>query len=209
MVQIPIVKEFKGLVGNILNLDTGSTFRQPHGNGRDTELVNFVTDDPNHYCKQCKTAICKNCGREMQKRDLELGQSLSKKELGAAREEAVGGMKPNEYEEFINGRLEPLDKLPWFRKCKNSTTCEAYKHSKIEKNSFRIFYSEAGKFQYYDNSPDPIKEYKRPKDDPLPVYEQCNRCGGEIKQQNLNKSNKHPIWGNICRDCADVLKHGG
>jgi len=144
MVDIPTTKSFKGLVGDVLNLDTGATFRQPHGNGRDTELVNYITDDPNHYCKECKSAICKNCGREMHKRDLELGQDMSKKNLMNTRSEVVNNMQPNEYEEFITGRFEPLDKLPWFRKCKDSTTCEAYKHSKIQKNSFRIFSSKGG-----------------------------------------------------------------
>ncbi len=143
MVDIPITKSFKGLVGDVLNLDTGSTFRQPHGLGRDTELVSFITDDPDHYCKECKSAICKNCGREMSKKDLELGQTMNKKSLNEARSEIIGNMQPNEYEEFTNGRFEPLDKLPWFRKCTDSTTCEAYKNSKIEKNSSRVFSSRA------------------------------------------------------------------
>ena len=141
MVDIPKTNSFKGLVGDVLNLDTGATFRQPHGTGRDTELVSYITDDPNHYCKECKTAICKNCGREMHKRDLELGQNTSKKSLETTRNEVISTMEPNEYEEFITGRYEPLDKLPWFRKCKDSTTCEAFKHSKIEKMSTRIFSS--------------------------------------------------------------------
>lgn len=208
MVKIPIVKEFKGLVGDILNLDTGSTFRQPHNNGGDTDLVTFVTDDPNHYCKDCKTAICKNCGREMHKRDLNIGQDMTKKELAATRSEAIDGLEPNEYEEYINGRFEPLDKTPWFRKCKDSTTCEAYKHSKIEKNSSRIFSSGAGKFQYYDNSPDVGVEYNR-KTDPNPIYRQCKRCGGDIKQKTLTSTNRHPLWGTICKDCSDVLRGGG
>lgn len=139
MVDPPKVKSFKGLVGDVLNLATGSTFRQPHGTGRDTELVSFITDDPNHYCKECKTAICKNCGREMHKRDLELGQNMNKKQLIESRNEVISNMEPNEYEEFSQGRFEPLDKLPWFRKCKNSTTCEAYKNSNIRNSSFRIF----------------------------------------------------------------------
>ena len=77
----------------------------------------------------------------MHKRDLELGQNTSKKSLESTRNEVISTMEPNEYEEFITGRYEPLDKLPWFRKCKDSTTCEAFKHSKIEKMSTRIFSS--------------------------------------------------------------------
>jgi len=145
MVDIPKTNSFKGLVGDVLNLDTGATFRQPHGNGRDTEIVNFITDNSDHYCKDCKTAICKNCGREMHKKDLELGQNMSKKRLMQERSEVVNNMQPNEYEEYISGRFEPLDKLPWFRKCTDSTTCEAYKHSKIQKNSSRIFSSKGNK----------------------------------------------------------------
>ena len=79
----------------------------------------------------------------MSKRDLELGQNMCQEKNLASDEscsEAISDMSPSEYEEFITGRYEPLDKLPWFRKCKDSVTCEAYKHSKIEKNSFRIFY---------------------------------------------------------------------
>ncbi len=135
MFNLPATKSFRGLVGDVLNVDTGSTLRQPHGHGGDTELVSFITDDPDHYCKECKTAICKNCGREMHKRDLELGQDMNKKNLSALRQEVIGNMEPNEYEEFANGRLEPLDKLDWFRKCKNSTTCEAYKNSNVRSSS--------------------------------------------------------------------------
>ena len=79
----------------------------------------------------------------MSKKDLELGQTMNKKSLNEARSEIIGNMQPNEYEEFTNGRFEPLDKLPWFRKCTDSTTCEAYKNSKIEKNSSRVFSSRA------------------------------------------------------------------
>ncbi len=210
MIDNPITKSFKGLVGDILNLDTDSTFRQPHGSGGDTELVSFITDDPNHFCKECKSAICRNCGREMHKRDLDLGQNIGRKSLQSLRDEAIGSLNSSEYEEYINGRFEPLEKLPWFRKCKNSTTCEAYKHSKIEKNSsrhFRIFKSaspEAGKYIYYDNTPSDIKPYTRI-NDPYRLPEVCNRCGGDIKKA-LTVKNKHPHWGNVCNDCADVLK---
>jgi hypothetical protein len=164
MVDIPTTKSFKGLVGDVLNLDTGSTFRQPHGAGRDTEVVSFVTDDPDHYCKECKSGICKNCGREMHKRDLDLGQDMPKKTLNSTRSEVVSNMNPNEYEEFITGRYEPLDKLPWFRKCKDSTTCEAYKHSKLEKNSHKIFSSygnPAGKFTYFDSQSSNTPTYQK------------------------------------------------
>jgi hypothetical protein len=206
MFTTPIVKAFKGLVGDVLNLDTGATFRQPHGTGRDTELVSFITDDPDHFCKECKTGICKNCGREMHKRDLELGQDMNKKELNSTRSEVVSNMAPNEYEEFIHGRMEPLDKLPWFRKCKDSTTCEAYKHSKLQKNSFRTFTSaEVSKFTYYDTKSQNTPIYQRSKGDSHPVPDQCNRCGGDVKTRMTTK-NKHPHWGNICNDCADVLK---
>ena len=206
MVDIPTTKAFKGLVGDVLNLDTGSTFRQPHGAGRDTEVVNYVTDDPDHYCKECKTGICKNCGRELSKKDLELGQDMNKKTLNSTRGEVVSNMAPNEYEEFINGRYEPLDKLPWFRKCKDSTTCEAYKHSKIQKNSSRVFSSgDVGKYIYYDSKSQNTPQYIRENADPRRVPEQCNRCGGDIKHQ-ITQRNKHPHWGNVCNDCSDALK---
>lgn len=202
MVDNPTIKAFKGQVGDVLNLDTGSTFRQPHGTGRDTEIVSFVTDDPSHFCKECKTGICKNCGREVQKRDLELGQSMSKKNLDFTRGEAVSNMDPSEYEEFITGRYDPLDKLPWFRKCKDSTTCEAYKHSNIEKNSHRTFSSRD--YTYYDKSEN-VSQYERGHGDPRPLPERCNRCGGDINKQ-VGKKNKHPHWGNVCDDCSDVLQ---
>ncbi len=213
MVNFPIVKGFKGLIGDILNLDTGSTFRQPHGNGYDTELVNFITDDPNHFCKDCKTAICKNCGREMNKRDLELGQNMDRKDLASLKEMSIASLEPNEYKEYINGRFNPLDKLDWFRKCKDSVTCEGYKNSKTEKKAHRIFSSigkkssidEDHKYLYYDKEP-PITPYKKTLSDPKPILEQCNRCGGDIKQK---RPRTHPLWGNVCRDCSDVLKDGG
>ena len=206
MVDIPTTKSFKGLVGDVLNLDTGATFRQPHGSGRDTEVVSFVTDDTDHYCKECKTGICKNCGREMHKRDLELGQDMNKKTLNSTRSEVVSNMNPNEYEEFITGRSEPLDKLPWFRKCTDSTTCEAYKHSKLQKNSSRIFSSrDTSKHTYYDTESRNVSKYKKTKDDLHPTSEQYNRCGGDIKKQ-LTQKNKHPHWGNVCNDCSDVLQ---
>lgn len=206
MVDLPITKSFKGQVGDVLNLDTGSTFRQPHGTGRDTEIVSFITDDPSHFCKECKTGICKNCGREMQKRDLELGQGMDKKTLNSTRSEAVSNMSPSEYEEFSTGRFEPLDKLPWFRKCKDSSTCEAYKHSKLEKMSHRIFSSkDVSKYTYYDNESHNVTPYQRDKKDPMRAPEQCKRCGGDIKRQ-MNRGNKHPYWGSVCDDCSDVLK---
>ena len=207
MVDIPTTKSFKGLVGDVLNLDTGSTFRQPHGNGRDTEVVSFITDDPDHYCKECKSGICKNCGREMHKKDLNLGQDMNRKALNSTRSEAVSGMNPSEYEEFITGRMEPLDKLPWFRKCKDATTCEAYKHSKIEKMSHKVFSSKnhpSSKFTYYETESTNTPPYKRT-GDPHKVSVQCERCGNGINNQ-LNQKNKHPHWGNVCNDCSDVLK---
>ena len=206
MVDIPTTKAFKGLVGDVLNLDTGATFRQPHGSGRDTEVVNYITDDPDHYCKECKTGICKNCGREMSKKELELGQDMNKNTLNSTRSEVVSNMAPNEYEEFITGRYEPLDKLPWFRKCKDSTTCEAFKHSKIQKNSFRVFSSgDVGKYVYYDSKSQNVSPYVRENPDPMRVPEQCSRCGGDIEKR-LTQKNKHPHWGNVCNDCADVLR---
>jgi len=208
MVDIPTTKAFKGLVGDVLNLDTGATFRQPHGAGRDTELVSFITDDPDHYCKECKTGICKNCGREMHKRDLDLGQDMTKTTLNSTRSEVVGNMSPNEYEEFVTGRFEPLDKLPWFRKCKDSTTCEAYKHSKIEKMSFRVFSVKGNplsKFTYYDTQSGNTPKYKRTLNDIRPVSKQCERCGGDVKV-NTTAKNKHPFWGTVCDDCSDVLR---
>jgi hypothetical protein len=207
MVDIPTTKSFKGLVGDVLNLDTGATFRQPHGAGRDTEVVSFVTDDPDHYCKECKSGICKNCGREMHKRDLNLGQDMAKKTLHSTRSEVVSNMNPNEYEEFITGRYEPLDKLPWFRKCNNSTTCEAYKHSKLEKNSHKIFSSkDVSKYNYYGNETHNVSQYSRNHTpDTRKVPEQCEHCGGNITNR-MTEKNKHPYWGNVCNDCADVLK---
>jgi predicted nucleic acid-binding Zn ribbon protein len=210
MVDIPTTKAFKGLVGDVLNLDTGATFRQPHGAGRDTEVVSFVTDDPDHYCKECKSAICKNCGREMHKRDLDLGQDMNRKALNSTRSEAVSNMNPNEYEEFSTGRFEPLDKLPWFRKCKDSVTCEAYKHSKIEKNSFRIFSARGnpkGKYTYYDSESSNASLYqnKSKQNDPWKAPKQCERCGGDVKK-NPTVRNKHQYWGRVCDDCADVLQ---
>ncbi len=207
MVDTPVTKSFKGLVGDVLNLDTGSTFRQPHGNGRDTEVVNFITDDPDHFCKECKTGICKNCGREMHKRDLNLGQDMSKKSLDSTRSEAVGTMNPSEYEEYVTGRFEPLDKLPWFRKCKDSATCEAYKHSKLEKMSHRIFSSgDVDRHNYYDTKSHNVAPYNRENKDTHRVSEQCDRCGASINKKQLSKGNKHPYCGKVCDDCSDVLK---
>jgi hypothetical protein len=207
MVDNPVIKSFKGQVGDVLNLDTGATFRQPHGNGRDTEIVSFITDDPSHFCKECKTGICKNCGREMHKRDLELGQNMSRKSLGDARTEVVSGMNPSEYEEFVQGRYEPLDKTPWFRKCKDSATCEAYKNSNIEKMSHRIFSSmNVDKHNYYDTKSHNVAPYNRENKDTRRVPEQCDRCGANINKKQLSRGNKHPYWGNVCDDCSDVLK---
>jgi hypothetical protein len=143
----------------------------------------------------------------MPKKELELGQNMSKKDLADARDEAVKGMASNEYEEFVTGRYEALDKLPWFRKCKDSVRCEAYKNSKIQKNSFRIFSSkpsiEEGKYTYYDKSKN-TPPYLTRTGDPYALPEECHRCGAPIKSK-LTSKNKHPHWGKVCNDCADVL----
>ena len=60
MVDVLAIKAFKGLVGDVLNLDTGAPLGDLSGTGRDTEKFSFITDDPDHFCKECKTGICKN-----------------------------------------------------------------------------------------------------------------------------------------------------
>jgi hypothetical protein len=158
--------------------------------------------------RNARLVSVKNCGREMHKRDLELGQDMSRRSLNTTRSEVVNNMEPNEYEEFITGRFEPLDKLPWYRKCKDSVTCEAYKNSKIQKNSSRIFSTRGNptsKFTYYDNTSTNTPPYKRTKDDTHQLPKQCDRCGGNIKN-NLTVKNKHPFWGIVCNDCSDVFK---